>query len=170
MKRVLVIMMALSLCASAFAQRKGGGYYHVYRPRVVVVPSIGFGVGYGYPFYGYPLYAYPYAFPYYGYPYGYQRTPSKLALQIQSINLDYKNRIKTVRHDKSLSRSERRNEIRNLKTEKEQAIIQAQRDFLNRRANTPNQNYSPSGADGSQAPATSNPNGNTDSTATAPAS
>jgi hypothetical protein len=125
----------ISLGASA--QRKGV-YHHIYRPRVVVVPSVGIGFGYGYPLYGYPYYGYPY----YGYPYGYpnpyeqRRIPYKLSLQIQSIKMDYRNQIKDARHNKSLSHSQKREEIRTLKNERDQAIIKAQEDFRNGNMNS----------------------------------
>ena len=67
---------------------------------------------------GYPYYGYPYGYPN---PYGYSRgTPYKLSLQIQSIKIDYKNQIRDTRHNKSLSHSQKRQEIRTLKTERDQ--------------------------------------------------
>ncbi len=59
--------------------------------------------------------------------------PYKLSLEIQSIKNDYKSQIREARKDKSLSRSERRKEIRSLKAERDQAIIDAQRNFSRRR-------------------------------------
>ncbi len=143
MKTILAVMVALSLCVGASAQKRGGGFYHSYAaPRVVIAPSVGFGYGYGYPAvglgFGYPFFGYPY----YGYPnsgyrgnYGYGGNSAKLALQIQSIKLDYKAQIKETRHNKSISHSERRAQIRNLKNEREQAIITAQENFRGGRMN-----------------------------------
>ena len=135
MKTLLIILFSIVLSLGASAQRKGV-YHHVYRPRVVVVPSVGFGFGYGYPLYGYPYYGYPY----YGYPnpYEYRRMPYKLSLQIQSIKMDYRNQIKDARHNKSLSHSQKREEIRTLKNERDQAIIKAQQDFRNGNMNNQN--------------------------------
>jgi len=151
MKTLLIILASLTLTLGASAQRKGG-HYHIYHPRVVVAPSVGFGFGYGYPYYGYPYFGYPY----YGYPFGYpspyayRRTPYKLSLQIQSIKIDYANQIRDARHNKSLSHSQRRQEIRSLKSERDQAIISAQQNFRygnsnnqNRGRNNSNQNNSP---------------------------
>ena len=136
MKTILITLSLALLALGASAQRKeesnerNGGYHQVYRQRVMVVPSFGF--GYGYPYYGYPYFGNPY----YGNPYGYgipyygnRRMPYKLSLQIQSVKLDYKNKIREARKDKSLSPSQRREEIRNLKAERAQAIISAQSNF-----------------------------------------
>ena len=103
-------------------------YYHSYHPRVYVAPY-SYGFGFGYPYLGYPYFGYPY----YGYPfdpfYGNRPMPYKLSLEIQSIKADYRNKIREARKDKSLSHSQRRQEIRSLKTERDQDIINAQRNF-----------------------------------------
>ncbi|MGH2648000.1 MAG: hypothetical protein ACRDE8_10550 [Ginsengibacter sp.] len=134
MKTILIILSSVMLSLGVSAQRKGG-YYHVYRPRVIVAPRVGFGLGYGYPYFGYPYYGYPYGYPN---PYGYRTSPYKLSLQIQSIKIDYKNQIRDARHNKSLSHSQKRQEIRTLKSERDQAIISAEQNF--RYGNRNNQN------------------------------
>ena len=133
MKNLLIMLAFLMVSFGVSAQRKGG-YYHVYRPptRVIIAPSIGWGYPFGY--WG-GLY-YPYGYPYYGY----NSTPYRLSAQIQSIKVDYRNRIRETRHDKSMSHSQRRQEIRNLKGERAQAIADAQRDFYNNRRNRYNGN------------------------------
>lgn len=152
MKTLLIILASLTLTLGASAQRKSG-YYHVYHPRVVVVPSVGFGFGYAYPYFGNPYYRYPFGYPYdYPGPYAYRRTPYKLSLQIQSIKIDYANQIRDVRHNKSLNHSQRRQEIRSLKSERDQAIISAQQNF--RSGNTNNQNRGQN--NGNQNPGTGN--------------
>lgn len=125
MKTLLIIFSLITLSLGVSAQRKG--YHHAYRSRIVVVPSISYGIGYGYPYFGYP---------YFGYPYGYfdpfyqnSRMPYRLSLQIQTINDEYRNKIKDTRRDKSLSHTEKRKEIRSLKNERDQEIINAKRDF-----------------------------------------
>lgn len=147
MKPLLIFFASLTLTLGASAQRKGGGHYHVYHPRVVIAPSVGFGFGYGYPYFGYPYYGYPYGYPS---QYAYRGTPYKLSLQIQSIKIDYANQIRDARHNKSLSHSQRRQEIRSLKSERDQAIISAKQNFRygntnnqNRGQNNNNQNNSP---------------------------
>ena len=130
MKKVLVILVSITLSLGVSAQRKGG-YFHSYAPRVIVAPSFGYGIGFGYPFFGYPFFGYPYyGNPYgYGNPYANRGTPYKLSLQIQSIKTDYKNQIRETRHNKSMSHSQRRQEIRSLKTERDQAILTAEQNF-----------------------------------------
>jgi hypothetical protein len=162
MKTILIILISIILGLGASAQRKVG-YYHVYRPRVIVSPSVGFGFGYGYPYFGYPYYGYPYG---YSNPYGYRGTPYKLSLEIQSIKIDYKNQIRDARHNKSLSHSQRREEIRTLKTERDQAILTAQQNFRygnnQNRGRNNNQNQAPN----NQNPGANNQfqdNGNTSS-------
>ncbi len=140
MKKLLIILMSISLSLGVSAQRighgfAGKGFYspHYYsRPHVYIGGYAPF-YGYGYPFYGfstsYPFYGFGY--PYYGYPYGYNhyRPTSKLAMQIEDIKSDYKDKIWSARQDKSLTRAERRKEIRNLKRERDQAVIDAQRNY-----------------------------------------
>lgn len=139
MKKILVIFSLITLSFGASAQRTAErheheGSHHAYRSRVIIVPSLsyGFGYGYGYPYPGYPYYGNPYL----GYPYGnpypfYQnrRMPYKLNLQIQAIKEDYRNKIKDTRKDKSLSHAEKKKEIRSLRAERDQEIINAEKDF-----------------------------------------
>lgn len=130
MKTIVIILISLSVSFGVAAQRKGG-YYHVYAPRVYVAPY-SYGFGFGYPYFGSP-YGYPY-----GYGYGARRVPYKLSLQIQDIKSDYKAKIKEERHNKSVSGSERRKEIRELKAERDQDIMDAERNFRTRRMNNQN--------------------------------
>jgi hypothetical protein len=134
MKKLFIISLTLLMATGAFAQRgyyHGGGYYA--RPRV----SVGIGIGVPvYPYYGFgPLYPYsPFGFgygygPIYRYGYPYYRTPSKLDLEIQDIWNDYSHQIWLVKHDESLSRKERRKQVRELEHERDKAIIQAKRDY-----------------------------------------
>ncbi len=122
MKKLLIVFVLASITTSAMAQKthfRGRGYYTV-RPRVV----IGIGGGFGYsPFYN----------PYY-YPYGgYSARPSRLNLEIQDIQIDYADRIKSVRMDKSVPGKERRQRIRELKYQRDKAIVDAKRDYYYRR-------------------------------------
>jgi hypothetical protein len=136
MKTLLIILVSVTLSLGAFAQQKG--YSHVYRPysRVYIAP-FSYGLGFGYPYFGYPYYGYPYG---YGSPYyESRRMPYRLSLEIESIKTDYKNKIREARKDKSLSHSQRRHEIRSLKAERDQEIINAQRNFSrSRRMNSQN--------------------------------
>ena len=131
-------------------------YSHEYHPRVYNVP-LNYGLEYNYPYYSYPYYSYPYYgypyfdYPYYGYPYyGYpfwnksshnstREIQYSLSLQIHSIRMDYRNKIKQVRHDNSLSHSQKVQKIDSLKNERSQSIIDAEKDFANQ-LNKNNQN------------------------------
>jgi hypothetical protein len=143
-KALLIIVSLVVLSMSASAQRGGhyyggGHYYHSYSPRVIVSPSFGYGYGYyPYSYFGMPFFGYPYG---YASPYGYgSRGSYNLSLQIQSIKIDYRNQIRNTRKDKSISHAERRKDIRNLKTERDQAIISAQRNYRSGRRNNQNSN------------------------------
>ena len=127
MKKLMVIIIALGLSAAASAQKVAvgvhgnfGGVY--FRPRTTFV------VGTYVPFYYHPFY-YGY-YPYYGYPYyGYRYRPTKLDLQIEDIKNDYEEKIWSARHDKTISGKERRKEVRELKHDRDQAIIDAERNY-----------------------------------------
>ncbi len=129
MKTILIMLVSLSVSLGVSAQRKGG-YYHGNRSRVIIVPSISYGMGYGYPYMRYPYFGYPYG---YMYPdYGARRMPYKLSLEIQTIKADYKNQIKETRRDKSLSHSAKRQQIRSLKADRDKQILDAERNFNTR--------------------------------------
>lgn len=120
MKKLLVIVMALLVTGSVSAQRfrHGGGVYRA--PRVIV--SGGF-----YPYYGLGLGGF-YPGLYYPYSHGYNR-PSKMTMQIQDIENDYADKIKSAKHDKSLPRKERRRIVRELKAERNNAIDDLKRNY-----------------------------------------
>jgi hypothetical protein len=124
MKKLVIVVLSLSLAVGASAQRGhfgGGGF--AYRPHVVV------GIGGYAPFYpfgfGYGFYPYPYG-PYWGYPYGsgYYR-PSQLSMQVADIKYQFADKITAVKEDKSLTHKQRRQKIRELKLQRDQAINDA---------------------------------------------
>ena len=130
-----MMILGVGLTLSAFAgqprlasgTRLGGGA----PAKVIVVHpayrSYGFHpyrFGYYSPFYS-PYYAYN---PFYS-PYGYQHYQSKLDLQIEQINNDYQHEIADARHDKTLSKAERRQKIRDLRHERENSIIEAKKGY-----------------------------------------
>jgi len=162
MKRILVVLFSLGLAYGASAQhyvRPGGGWYHG-GGHVVVVPRtyVGVGFGFGYPW-GYPYGWYgPWGAPYPPYYYGYGAMPSQLELQVRDIRQDYDQQIKDVKHDKSLTKQERRAKVDQLKKEKEDAIVQARHDYFDRSRrnynpqpnnNQPNNNAAPKSGNGS---------------------
>jgi hypothetical protein len=119
MKKLIVILLSMIIVAGASAQHRyiAGGHY--YRPRSTVVVSGGY-----YPYYS----LYPYDYGYWGYrPYYYR--PSRLALEIQDIQSDYRDRMWSVRHDNQLSKRERKMKIHQLKSQREDAIRDAERNY-----------------------------------------
>jgi hypothetical protein len=126
MKTLLIILLAVGVSFSASAQkgfRGGRGRPHVVvsvRPYAPFYPYSGFGYGYGYPYY-----------PYGGY--GYNARPSKLQMEIQDVRNDYRDKIWSARHDNSISRSERRKTIHELKAERDRTISDLQRNYYKRR-------------------------------------
>lgn len=122
MKKMIVIMAALVFTLSVSAQKRGGVYF---RPRTHVVISGGYS----------PYFYSPYFNPWYGPRYGYPmyHRPSKLDLQIADIKNDYSDRIWSVKHDKSMSGKERRQEVRRLRHERDKAITDAKINYHRRR-------------------------------------
>lgn len=119
MKKLLIMMLAIGLVTGVSAQRHGGfhgvgGYYS----RPIIVPSyggIGLGIGYGF---GYPFYG----FPPYSYNYGNNARPFKLTQKIDDIKNDYQDRIYSARNDSKLKGKEKRQEVRDLKHERNDAV------------------------------------------------
>ncbi len=136
MKKILIMMFAVTLSLGASAQHKG---FHAPRTRVYIAPSYSYGIGLGYPYFAYPYLGYPYAgYPYfgYGYPmYGSRPMPYKLNSQIQSIKTEYKYKIKAVRQDKSIPKMQRKQQILTLKSEREKDISTAEMNYHHPRIN-----------------------------------
>ena len=124
MKTIAMVCLALVITSAASAQR----YSKRYPPRVRT--SVSIGIGSPSPFYS-PYYS-PYRTrPFYGTP-GYIRQ-SRLEMEIADIKADYNDRIWSVRHDRSLSKAERKREIRQLKTERDRAVRDAEYSYHRRR-------------------------------------
>lgn len=150
MKTIFLMLISISLSVGVSAQRKAdvgerhensgerNEYTPEYHSRDYDMPysyGLGYDYNFGYPYYslGYPYYGYPY----YGYPSWYGRAHNrnkaiqyKLSLQIKSIKMDYQNKIKQVRHDRSLSHSQKIQKIRTLKTDRGEDIVTAEKDFV----------------------------------------
>lgn len=138
MKKLFIILFSLGLAFGASAQRGfghggvvvgghgyyGGGWGY---PRTYV--GVGFGLGYPWWGWGYGWYG-PWYGGYPGYYYGYGAMPNQLELQVRDIKNDYDQQIKDVRHDKALSRKERRDKIDQLKIDRDNAIVQARHDYF----------------------------------------
>ncbi|MBI3882671.1 MAG: hypothetical protein HY305_00145 [Sphingobacteriales bacterium] len=133
MKKILIAIFLLGTVFTVSAQRfgghyGGGGHFGGGRgfyggPRV----SVGIGGGYGYGGYGYGGF-----YPYYGYSapvYSYSYVPTKLDLEIRDIKNDFKQKIAAAKDDDSVPRKERRAIVRQLKHDRDAAIIDAQRRY-----------------------------------------
>ncbi len=120
MKKLLIIGICLTFALGAAAQ-----YGHLSAPRYSYGPHISIvgGIGPFYPFYT------PFYNPYYQPGYGYRPRPTRLDRQIADIKNEYKEKIWGAKHDKNLSRKERRQEVRNLKHERDQAITDAKLNY-----------------------------------------
>ncbi|NML22920.1 hypothetical protein HHL16_18730 [Pseudoflavitalea sp. G-6-1-2] len=127
MKKLLIILIATvitSTMASAMPAPgpgwHGGGWHRggYYRPRTII-----WGGGFYNPWYS------PWGYGFYP-DYGYRPSPpSKLDLQIEGIRVNYADKIKSVRMNRDFTREERRNEIRDLKTQRSNAILDAKKNF-----------------------------------------
>ena len=140
-----MVCLAVVITTAASAQKYNRGRYP--QPRVRTSISVGVGSPYYSPYrspyyspfrspYSSPFYrSNPYrssrSFPYYSEPV-YSR-PSELEMEISDLRVDYNDRIWTVRHDKSLSKSERKAEIRRLKSERDKAVRNAEYSYQRRR-------------------------------------
>ncbi|MCW3105507.1 MAG: hypothetical protein JWQ09_13 [Segetibacter sp.] len=139
MKKLLVILFSLGITLGATAQPKIGsgfrgsgvrgsghsGGVHYVRPRVTVIapyasmyPYYGYGLGFGYLPFNDPFYRQRVEAP-----------PSQLDLQIEDIKNDYDYQISSVKHDKTLSKDERKQKVRDLKHQKDQEIIDAKKSY-----------------------------------------
>lgn len=122
----LIVICAMGLTFHASAQKVIRAVPRYY-PRSNVSVGIGFGAWSPYnPYWYNPWYAYPPG-------YAYRLRPSELDLEIQDIQLYYKDKIWSVRNDESLSRKEKRKKIHELKQERDNEILEAKRDYYYRR-------------------------------------
>src|SRR6186997_1436415 len=125
MKTILMLCTAFVITASASAQKFNR--YPYPKSRVHTSISVGVGSPYNSPYYS-PFYR-PY--PYYGTPI--HSRPTRLENEIADIKADYNDRIWSAKHDMSLSKSARKNEIRRLKSERDRAIRDAEYSYHRRR-------------------------------------
>lgn len=124
MKKLFIILMAISLTLGASAQKWRGGYYG--RPHTSII------IGGYVPYYYAPFYN-PWYYPGYPYPYPVYNGSRKIDYQVADIKQDYRLKIREARHDKSISRPERKRQIFELKRERDHAIIDARRQYYMRK-------------------------------------
>jgi hypothetical protein len=145
MNKLLIILFSLGLTVSASAQPKIGGTVrqgtiirgdgYKTRPNVTVVvpayPINPYRFGYR-PFYGYGAFGYsPFYDPFYA-P-RVESRPSQLDLAIEDIKEEYKYKISSVKDDKTLSKDERKQKVRDLKYERDDAIIEAKKRYYQKK-------------------------------------
>jgi hypothetical protein len=135
MKSLLIIALALGLSTGASAQKviRGGGFHRV-APRVSIGVGIPFYPGYYNPAFG-PWYGYPF---YDGFAY---RRPSRLDMQVQDIRNVYQAKIEAARSNKSVPRATRRQNIKELKVEREQAVADARQAYYAPHPRSSEHNY-----------------------------
>jgi len=121
MKTIVMVCLAVVITSAASAQKYNRHRYP--QPRVRTSISVGIGSPYYSPYYR------PY--PYYSTPI-YSR-PTRLDNEIADIKADYNDRIWSARHDRSLSKSERKAVIRRLKSERDRAVRDAEYNYHRRR-------------------------------------
>ena len=136
MKKIIIMAIALALSAGAFAQKKGVRPHHV-RVYTYVTPAFGYGFNYGYPFYGYPYFGYPFGYGFSPYAYG-PMSSYRLNAQINSVRSEYRYKIKAARKDKSVSKVQRTQNVLQLKSERENAIANVEKNFRTGRMNMMN--------------------------------
>ncbi|MEC5143630.1 hypothetical protein [Chitinophaga sp. 212800010-3] len=122
MKRTLLVVLLMAAMVTGASAGvpgghfRGGGYGH----STIIVRG-------GYGFYD-PFYA-PFGY-YYGYPYyGMPAMPTKLDMQIADIRNDYADKIRSVKLDHSLTRQEKRANIKSLKQQRNYDVMNAQRNY-----------------------------------------
>ena len=125
MKAILMFSLAVLIAGAASAQKYNRHRY----PQPGVRSSISIGIGS------------PYHSPYYSRfsrPFPYQSTPiysrtTRLDNEIADIKAEFNERIWSARHDKYLSKAERKMEIRRLKSERDRALRDAEYNYHRRR-------------------------------------
>ena len=148
MNKFLIILLSLGFTFGASAQKIGDANRRSLssgsgsvapstkvRSNVVVVapvyrvnPYMGMGFGrMGYSRFGYGFGYSPFYDPFYNPYQRVQEQPTELDLAIEDIKEEYEYKIDVVKDDKSLEKSERKQKVRDLKHQREDAIIEAKK-------------------------------------------
>jgi hypothetical protein len=149
MKKMMLVFAVLCISIATIAQPKirgnagGIGTIRQSQPaRVIVVQpgfrsnGLGMGLGYGYGFGLNPYRFSPFGYSPFDNPYqnrNYNSMPTALELDIEEIRNDYNQKMDGVKADELLSRKERRQQIKALKHEREDEIIDAKRRYIRTR-------------------------------------
>ncbi|QJB30133.1 hypothetical protein HF324_01635 [Chitinophaga oryzae] len=118
MKRIFLLVFLLAAVITSASANVPGGHFRGGYGHTVIVHG-----GFYSPFYA--PFGYYYGYPYYTAPY----VPTKLDIQITGIKNDYADKIKSVKLDNSLTRQEKREQIREFKRDRNLDILNAQRDY-----------------------------------------
>lgn len=120
MKKIIMLALLGLLVLNVSAQKVVRGGYSRY-PRTYIVRS-------WVPYYGYGYYP-----PYWYSPYNnYYNRPSKLDIKLEDIRSDYQDKIRSARRDKSISRSQRKEIIHNLKSERDKELRDTKANYYKR--------------------------------------
>jgi hypothetical protein len=132
MKKLVFLVVSLGLAFGVSAQRSVKSPARNPRPpqKVVVVrnyppmfsPYFGFGSPFGFSRFGNRFYD----------PFRPQPRPSRLDMEIQDIQHEYRDRVASVRSDKDLSRRERRQRVKELKNERDRIVSETRSDYHKR--------------------------------------
>ncbi len=131
---MMILSVGLALSAFAGQPKLASGTTIGGAPAKVIVAHPYTFHSYGFGYYPYRFGYSPFYSPYIGnnafyYPYGYRPAPSKLDLEISEINNDYHHQIADVRHDKTLSKADRKQKIRDLRHDRENSVIEAKEKY-----------------------------------------
>jgi hypothetical protein len=118
MKKILMILVIAVMALRVSAQK-------VIVPRYYSQPRVYVTTGFYPPLYPYSYYGMLYPYPYAVHPY----RETKLERKIDDIKRDYQDRIWSARHNKTLSRKERKTTIHELNHERDQAILDAKQNY-----------------------------------------
>jgi hypothetical protein len=120
MKKIVMIALLGLLVLNVSAQKGYRGSHYRY-PRTYIVTGVS-------PYYGYGYYP-----PYWYYPQSrYYSRPSRLDMKLEDIRADYQDKIRSARHDKSLSRAQRKEVIRNLKSDRARELRDTEANYYKR--------------------------------------
>jgi hypothetical protein len=138
MKKLLVLLLVMGVAFGAYAQAKinRGGAIRSFRPRTTIIAvapvlpyySMGYGARYGYRFS--PFYD-PFYDPFYS-SQRFESKPSELDLEIEDIKNDFDYKIDNVKDDEALSKQDKKQRVRDLKHQRDDAIIEAKKKFYSK--------------------------------------
>ncbi|WP_118953209.1 hypothetical protein [Taibaiella helva] len=119
MKKVGLVLLFSAIVSGAWARVPGGHFLDGFGHRVIVVNG-----GLYHPFYS--TWGFNYGYPYYN---SITPPPSKLDIEIAGIRNDYADKIRSVKMDPSLTKSERKAQVKIFREERKLDVINAERNY-----------------------------------------